>query len=211
MPDLAPGQPPPPLFFPPFPNEEKMRRGHMSDEAPLGILGETHSVGKRTSLEPWCFMRPLTTPAWSYSANDFTTSRASGAHRGEPLPARLPAATAAAVLRSRSRPQSRSVAACTRSDGRSIVQQQCRKASKLIQEWHGRRRKIHSMRHTKRTAATQDTAGLRAIHREGDEGRAPRRVLLVHESPACITKVSAQPTAADSGRRTGKSACSRST
>ncbi len=50
MPDLAPGQPPPPLFFPPFPNEEKMRRGHMSDEAPLGILGETHSVGKRESL-----------------------------------------------------------------------------------------------------------------------------------------------------------------
>lgn len=49
MPDLAPGQPPPPLFFPPFPNEEKMRRGHMSDEAPLGILGETHSVGKRES------------------------------------------------------------------------------------------------------------------------------------------------------------------
>ncbi|TBU47606.1 vitamin-D-receptor interacting mediator subunit 4-domain-containing protein [Dichomitus squalens] len=44
MPDLAPGQPPPPLFFPPFPNEEKMRRGHMNDEAPLGILGETHSV-----------------------------------------------------------------------------------------------------------------------------------------------------------------------
>ncbi|KAH9913988.1 vitamin-D-receptor interacting mediator subunit 4-domain-containing protein [Epithele typhae] len=33
MPDLAPGQPPPPLFFPPFPNEEKMRRGHMNDEA----------------------------------------------------------------------------------------------------------------------------------------------------------------------------------
>ena len=26
MPALAPGQPPPPLFFPPFPNEEKMRR-----------------------------------------------------------------------------------------------------------------------------------------------------------------------------------------
>ena len=49
MPDLAPGQPPPPLFFPPFPNEEKMRRGHMNDEAPLGILGETHSVGKRES------------------------------------------------------------------------------------------------------------------------------------------------------------------
>ena len=47
MPDLTlPGQPPPPLFFPPFPNEEKMRRGHMNDEAPLGLLGETHSVGK---------------------------------------------------------------------------------------------------------------------------------------------------------------------
>ena len=48
MPDLAiPGQPPPPLFFPPFPNEEKMRRGRMNDEAPLGMIGETHSVGKR--------------------------------------------------------------------------------------------------------------------------------------------------------------------
>lgn len=50
MPDLSlPGQPPPPLFFPPFPNEEKMRRGHMNDEAPLGLIGETHSVGKRES------------------------------------------------------------------------------------------------------------------------------------------------------------------
>lgn len=55
MPDLAlPGQPPPPLFFPPFPNEEKMRRGHMNDEAPLGLLGETHSVGKGTSAHPVC-------------------------------------------------------------------------------------------------------------------------------------------------------------
>ncbi|OSD04771.1 hypothetical protein PYCCODRAFT_1363299 [Trametes coccinea BRFM310] len=52
MPDLAPGQPPPPLFFPPFPNEEKMRRGHMNDEAPLGILGETHSVGKPPTVSP---------------------------------------------------------------------------------------------------------------------------------------------------------------
>ncbi|CDO69771.1 hypothetical protein BN946_scf184766.g16 [Trametes cinnabarina] len=52
MPDLAPGQPPPPLFFPPFPNEEKMRRGHMNDEAPLGILGETHSVGKPPTISP---------------------------------------------------------------------------------------------------------------------------------------------------------------
>ena len=48
MPELVPGQPPPPLFFPPFPNEEKMRRGHMNDEAPLGLLGETHDVGKGT-------------------------------------------------------------------------------------------------------------------------------------------------------------------
>ena len=47
MPDLSlPGQPPPPLFFPPFPNEEKMRRGHLNAEAPLGTLGETHSVGR---------------------------------------------------------------------------------------------------------------------------------------------------------------------
>jgi mediator of RNA polymerase II transcription subunit 4 len=50
MPDLAPGQPPPPLFFPPFPNEEKMRRGRLNAEAPLGILGETHSVGRRKSV-----------------------------------------------------------------------------------------------------------------------------------------------------------------
>lgn len=48
MPDMtAPGQPPPPLFFPPFPNEEKMRRGRLNAEAPLGMLGETHSVGQR--------------------------------------------------------------------------------------------------------------------------------------------------------------------
>lgn len=46
MPELMPGQPPPPLFFPPFPNEEKMRRGHMNDEAPLAMLGETYEVGK---------------------------------------------------------------------------------------------------------------------------------------------------------------------
>ena len=48
MPDSSlPGQPPPPLFFPPFPNEEKMRRGRLNAEAPLGLLGETHSVGRR--------------------------------------------------------------------------------------------------------------------------------------------------------------------
>jgi mediator of RNA polymerase II transcription subunit 4 len=45
-----PGQPPPPLFFPPFPNEEKMRRGHLNAEEPLGPVGETHSVGRRECL-----------------------------------------------------------------------------------------------------------------------------------------------------------------
>lgn len=53
MPDLSlPGQPPPPLFFPPFPNEEKMRRGHLNAEAPLGLLGETHSVGRPPTVSP---------------------------------------------------------------------------------------------------------------------------------------------------------------
>lgn len=53
MPDLSlPGQAPPPLFFPPFPNEEKMRRGHLNAEAPLGLLGETHSVGRPPTVSP---------------------------------------------------------------------------------------------------------------------------------------------------------------
>ncbi|EIM86872.1 uncharacterized protein STEHIDRAFT_57424 [Stereum hirsutum FP-91666 SS1] len=53
MPDLAlPGQPPPPLFFPPFPNEERMRRGRLNAEAPLGPLGETHSVGRQPERTP---------------------------------------------------------------------------------------------------------------------------------------------------------------
>ncbi|KAJ3517747.1 hypothetical protein NLJ89_g303 [Agrocybe chaxingu] len=53
MPDLSlPGQPPPPLFFPPFPNEEKMRRGRLNAEAPLGLLGETHSVGRAPTVSP---------------------------------------------------------------------------------------------------------------------------------------------------------------
>lgn len=51
MPDISlPGQPPPPLFFPPFPNEEKMRRGHLNAEAPLGVLGETHSIGRPPTI-----------------------------------------------------------------------------------------------------------------------------------------------------------------
>jgi hypothetical protein len=33
-----------PLFFPPFPNEEMMRRGRLNAERPLGGLGENHSV-----------------------------------------------------------------------------------------------------------------------------------------------------------------------
>jgi mediator of RNA polymerase II transcription subunit 4 len=53
MPDSTlPGQPPPPLFFPPFPNEEKMRRGRLNAEAPLGLLGETHSVGRPPTVSP---------------------------------------------------------------------------------------------------------------------------------------------------------------
>jgi mediator of RNA polymerase II transcription subunit 4 len=53
MPDLSlPGQPPPPLFFPPFPNEEKMRRGHLNAEPSLGLLGETHSVGRPATISP---------------------------------------------------------------------------------------------------------------------------------------------------------------
>ncbi|KAF9785015.1 vitamin-D-receptor interacting mediator subunit 4-domain-containing protein [Thelephora terrestris] len=52
MPDLLPGQPPPPLFFPPFPNEEKMRKGRLNAEAPLGPLGETHSIGRAPTVSP---------------------------------------------------------------------------------------------------------------------------------------------------------------
>ncbi|EGN91984.1 hypothetical protein SERLA73DRAFT_127859 [Serpula lacrymans var. lacrymans S7.3] len=55
MPDFSapgPGQPPPSLFFPPFPNEEKMRRGRLNAEAPLGQLGETHSVGRPPTISP---------------------------------------------------------------------------------------------------------------------------------------------------------------
>ena len=53
-----------PLFSHPFPmpNEEKMRRGHLSSEEPLGPLGETHSVGRRKcfALGACCtFMTPI--------------------------------------------------------------------------------------------------------------------------------------------------------
>jgi len=63
MPDLTlPGQPPPPLFFPPFPNEEKMRRGHLNAEAPLGLLGETHSVGRPKTATPKITEHPQNVP-----------------------------------------------------------------------------------------------------------------------------------------------------
>jgi len=59
MPDLTlPGQPPPPLFFPPFPNEEKMRKGRLNAEAPLGLLGETHSIGRAPTVSPKSVERP---------------------------------------------------------------------------------------------------------------------------------------------------------
>ncbi|EIN09643.1 hypothetical protein PUNSTDRAFT_143134 [Punctularia strigosozonata HHB-11173 SS5] len=69
MPALAPGQPPPPLFFPPFPNEEKMRRGRMNAEAPLGILGETHSVGRPPTASPPKQADQL--PAMGHGANPY--------------------------------------------------------------------------------------------------------------------------------------------
>ncbi|KAG6850794.1 hypothetical protein H0H93_008832 [Arthromyces matolae] len=68
MPDLTlPGQPR--LFFPPFPNEEKMRRGRLNAEAPLGLLGETHSVGRRKNIRTtftrslrMCILAPTVSP-----------------------------------------------------------------------------------------------------------------------------------------------------
>jgi len=67
MPDDVSGQPPPPLFFPPFPNEEKMRRGRLNSEAPLGLAGEAHSVGRCKlflfNRETFEFMGVLTTPS----------------------------------------------------------------------------------------------------------------------------------------------------
>ncbi|KAF8836733.1 hypothetical protein BDN67DRAFT_910575 [Paxillus ammoniavirescens] len=45
--NTVPGAPVP-LFFPPFPNEEKMRRGRLNVEKPLGGLGESHSVKRKT-------------------------------------------------------------------------------------------------------------------------------------------------------------------
>ncbi|OCH88716.1 hypothetical protein OBBRIDRAFT_733869 [Obba rivulosa] len=62
MPDLSPPElSPQPLFFPPFPNEEKVRRGHLNDEALLGVLGETHSKGKY-KIPPTVSPRPIEVP-----------------------------------------------------------------------------------------------------------------------------------------------------
>lgn len=108
MPDLAPGQPPPPLFFPPFPNEEKMRRGHMNDEAPLGLLGETHSVGKGISAH--AVHVQVSHSVIFYSA-DCTTpvGGASGSPHGPESISARPPHSRAAILRPRSGPQSRFV------------------------------------------------------------------------------------------------------
>jgi hypothetical protein len=65
-----PGQPPPPLFFPPFPNEEKMRRGRLNAEAPLGLLGETHSVGRR-KLHLLCMEGGVSTENYSCSSSAY--------------------------------------------------------------------------------------------------------------------------------------------
>lgn len=77
MPDMTlPGQPPPPLFFPPFPNEEKMRKGRLNAEAPLGLLGEIHSVGRRRPFiqHPCSQSLDITSPAPTVSPNPVEAS-----------------------------------------------------------------------------------------------------------------------------------------
>jgi len=39
-------------FYPPFPNDEKLRRGRLNAEAPLGPLGESHPIAKPKSTSP---------------------------------------------------------------------------------------------------------------------------------------------------------------
>jgi hypothetical protein len=103
MPDLSlPGQPPPPLFFPPFPNEEKMRKGHLNAEAPLGLLGETHTVGRRM-WNAYSFL--LLFLIISRSTHCFSSCRNESAHSwGKSVPTR-PSGTppSASVLRPRPR------------------------------------------------------------------------------------------------------------
>lgn len=84
LPDLSlPGQPPPPLFFPPFPNEEKMRRGHLNAEEPLGPLGETHSVGRGECLRRLLF---CTFPRTNSSGSAITIPRAPSSTSSQPVP-----------------------------------------------------------------------------------------------------------------------------
>ncbi|TFK26245.1 hypothetical protein FA15DRAFT_307245 [Coprinopsis marcescibilis] len=53
MPDtMVPGQPLPAFLLPPFPTEETMRRGKLNAEAPLGTLGETHTIVKAPTPSP---------------------------------------------------------------------------------------------------------------------------------------------------------------
>jgi hypothetical protein len=43
-----------PMFNPPFPNEEKMGRGRLRAQAPLGGVGETQPIGQRKSFPCSC-------------------------------------------------------------------------------------------------------------------------------------------------------------
>ncbi|GJJ11340.1 hypothetical protein Clacol_005572 [Clathrus columnatus] len=52
-----------PLFFPPFPNEVRMRRGRLNAEAPLGQLGEIHSVARPPSKSPETLVNQPVPPA----------------------------------------------------------------------------------------------------------------------------------------------------
>ena len=46
----AGGQLEPPAWFPPFPSDTKMRKGRLNAEAPLGMAGESHTIGQREFL-----------------------------------------------------------------------------------------------------------------------------------------------------------------
>ncbi|KAL0947699.1 hypothetical protein HGRIS_013785 [Hohenbuehelia grisea] len=55
------------LFYPPFPNEEKIRRGRLNAEAPLGTLGETHPIKPKTASPA----PGETTQAGAHAANPY--------------------------------------------------------------------------------------------------------------------------------------------
>ena len=76
---------PVPVFFPPFPNEEQMRRGRLNAEAPLGNLGETHSVKKRRRLSAsWLDVGVY--GFFFYSIHTLTSGRSATRAWGESLP-----------------------------------------------------------------------------------------------------------------------------